>query len=111
MEKKDYPPISGLQCNALYFTDSCKTVQVFVQESNLNLLGHLYRFNPLKGKLVRDSMDQADLHYFTFRKPCIPAGTEVTVDCYWRNFYGVYFNILYNGEHYDIRTQDVEILI
>lgn len=73
-------------------------------------IGYEYRFKPMKATITKDAYDQADIHYYE-RKPKepIPAGTMVTIDTWWQNFYGAYFKINYKGNCYDIKTSCVKI--
>lgn len=73
------------------------------------LIGHMYTFSPFKAVLVEDGYDEADFHYFRKAKEPIPAGTEVTLGTWWRNFYGSYYRIAYGGHAYDVNTRCVKI--
>ena len=83
---------------------------VVTVDNEPNLIGHEYTFKPLKGKVIRNSYDEADLHYWQRKtKPPIPEGTELKVDCWWMNFYGSYFRVEYNGNKYDVKTNNIEL--
>lgn len=83
---------------------------VVIVDDEPNLIGHEYTFKPLKGKVIKESYDQADLHYWQREsKPPIPKGTELKVDCWWMNFYGDYFRVEYNGNKYDVKTDNIEL--
>lgn len=73
------------------------------------LIGHHYRFKPMKAEIVKDAYDEADFHYFRKSKTPIPAGTEVMIDDWWMNFYGAYFTIEWEGSKYDVKTDCVAI--
>ena len=75
-----------------------------------NIIGHEYTFNPRSGKVIKESYDQTDLHYGKRDpKPPIPEGPELKVDCWWRNFYGSYFRVKYNGNCYDVKSSNIEL--
>ena len=81
-----------------------------VTDTKPGLIGHDYKFKPIKARLVKDGYDQADFHYFRKLKQPIPEGTELMVDCWWQNFYGAYFKIVYNGDSYDVKENCVSII-
>ena len=78
-------------------------------DTNPNLIGHYYKFDPFKAVVVKSAYDEADFHYFRKAKTPIPVGTELNVDCWWMNFYGSYFRVEYDGHKYDIKTDCVEL--
>lgn len=80
-----------------------------ISDTQEGLLGHHYKFKPLKAVIVKDSYDESDLYYFRNVKTPIPAGTEVVIDNWWQNFYGSYFRIIYNEQEYDVLTNCVKI--
>ena len=76
-----------------------------------DLIGHIYKFEPMKARIVKPGYDQADFHYYNrATKEPIPEGTELMVNCWWQNFYGSYFRIEYNGNSYDVKANSVEII-
>lgn len=82
---------------------------VIPTDTNPNLIGHEYKFNPFKAVVVKPAYDEADFHYFRKPKTHIPVGMELSVDCWWCNFYGSYFRVKYEGNSYDIKTDCVEL--
>ena len=83
---------------------------VVITDTKPGLIGHYYKFHPMKARIVKPAYDEADFHYFRKAKEPIPVGTELEVDCWWMNFYGSYFVIPYNGCDYDVKTDCVELI-
>lgn len=80
-----------------------------ITDTKSGLIGHDYKFKPMKAHLVKPGYDEADFHYFRKAKEPIPEGTELMVDCWWMNFYGSYFKIERNGHKYDVKSDAVYI--
>lgn len=70
-------------------------------------IGKMYQFDDVKAVIKKDCYDEADIHYFSKNPKKISAGTEVTLNVYWINFYGSYYRISHEGRTYDIKTSNV----
>lgn len=85
-------------------------LNTYAPDGNTNLIGHHY---PLSDnviiKLNKAGYDEADYHYFRKSKRPIPVNTEIHPESFWRNFYGSYFRVTYEGHKYDIDTNSVTI--
>lgn len=93
----------------LTFTDS-QGVWAVLTDMPEGKIGYEYKFKPMKATIVEDAYDMYDLHNYTTKtKEPIPKGTQVTIDCWWQNFYGCYFKILHSESYYDVRTSCVKI--
>ena len=82
---------------------------------NPNLIGFHYALDRVGVEILKDTYCETDLHYAStpgrgiINKP-IPAGTKLTALYFWRNFYGSYFHVIYEGRPYDISVQNVKVL-
>lgn len=98
--------------NCYTLTDGIGKMYAFLTDANPNLLGHHYTLSPeYKAKLLRYSMDQADMRYFVSHpKQMIPKDSIVSIKHYWMNFYGAYFRVIWQNKEYDIKASDVELI-
>lgn len=87
-------------------------LETLAPDGNTNLIGHLY---PLSENVIirlnKSGYDEADFHYFRKAKSPIPVDTEIHPESFWRNFYGSYFRVTYEGHKYDIDSSNVTIKI
>lgn len=75
--------------------------------SKFGHIGKMYEFDDVKAVIKLDCYDEEDIHYFAKHPKKIAAGTEVTLNAYWINFFGSYYRIDYNGQTYDIKKENV----
>lgn len=80
-----------------------------ITDAKEGLIGHNYKFKPMKAHIVKTAYDAADFYYSNETKEPIPVGEEVTIDTWWMNFYGSYFKIMWQGHNYDVKTDCVLI--
>lgn len=79
-----------------------------------DLIGHEYYIKNVKAILLDNGYCEMDIHYAGVpgykRKEPIPKTSEVEINYYHINFYGVYFNIKYNNKNYDIPTKYIKLV-
>ena len=89
---------------------------LITEGNNPNLIGSHYPLDGVRVKTLKESQCETYLHYLsapgagTVKQNPIPANTTLIAESYWRNFYGEYFRVKYNGRPYDISVSNVKIL-
>lgn len=57
--------------------------------------------------IVETACDAQHGNWKAFRTP-IPKGTQLQVHEVWRNFYGLWVRVSYNGTYYDLHPHDLK---
>ena len=88
----------------------CECKWNVISDNEPGIIGHMYKFDPIKAVIVTDAYDEEDFHYYKKAKDSIPAGTVITIDCWWMDYLGNYFRVYYNNDTYDINPNCLKII-